>query len=113
MADVSSAPTYETVAREFSAPLQRLVLGYEADSERQRDLHQEIHVALWRAVPSFAGRASLRTFVYRVAHNVAIEHIIRASRDQLSRCIPLEQLEGRQQPSTACERSSTATRSSV
>jgi len=95
MADAPQEPTYESVAREFAAPLQRLAIGYEADAERQRDLLQEMHLALWRALPSFEGRASLRTFVHRVAHNVAVGYVIRSSRDQLSRCVPLEEMEER------------------
>jgi RNA polymerase sigma-70 factor (ECF subfamily) len=87
------APTYEEVAREFAAPLERLVRGYEADAERQRDLLQEIHVAIWRGLPSFDGRASLRTWLYRVAHNVAVSHVIRGHRLRLEKAIPIEGLE--------------------
>jgi RNA polymerase sigma-70 factor, ECF subfamily len=86
-------PTYEAVARDFAAPLERLARGYEADADRQRDLLQEIHVALWRGLPSFDGRASLRTWIYRVAHNVALTHVTRGARSRLERCVPAEALE--------------------
>lgn len=47
---------------------------------------------LWRSLRLFDGRCSLRTWVYRVAHNVAASHIIRARR--LSRrLVDLEALE--------------------
>jgi RNA polymerase sigma-70 factor (ECF subfamily) len=39
--------------------------------EDRRDLLQEIHLALWRSFATFDDRCSLRTWVYRVAHNVA------------------------------------------
>ncbi len=60
--------------------LWRLCRGYERDAERRRDLYQDILVALWRALPSFEGRSSLRTFVLRVAHNTACAHVARARR---------------------------------
>jgi DNA-directed RNA polymerase specialized sigma24 family protein len=34
---------------------------------------QEIRIALWRSFANFDGRCSLRTWVYRVAHNTAAD----------------------------------------
>ena len=69
---------YAEVAAEYSAPLERLARVYERDSESRRDLLQEIHIALWRSLARFDGRCSVRTWVYRVAHNVATSRVIRA-----------------------------------
>src|SRR5262245_44890861 len=60
--------------------LGRLARHYEADPEARRDLEQEILAALWRALPSFRGECAERTWVYRVAHNVAATHVARAIR---------------------------------
>ena len=57
------------------AALQRLTAGYERNAGRRQDLEQEIHLAVWQALPSFANQCSERTFVFRVAHNRAISHI--------------------------------------
>jgi RNA polymerase sigma-70 factor (ECF subfamily) len=46
-------------------------------ADKRRDLLQEIHIALWRSLARFDGRCSTRTWVYRVAHNVATSHVIR------------------------------------
>lgn len=46
----------------------------------RRDLLQEIHLALWRSFENFDARCSLRTWIYRVAHNVAISRIARRRR---------------------------------
>jgi RNA polymerase sigma-70 factor (ECF subfamily) len=89
----AAAQSYEAVAAEYAAPLERLARGYEADADRQRDLLQEIHVALWRGLPSYDARASLRTWVFRVAHNVAVSHVVRGKRVRLEHCIPIEELE--------------------
>src|SRR4051812_34308467 len=71
---------YERIAAGFAAPLARLAGAHEADPSLRQDLLQEIHLALWRSLPAFAGRCSLRTWVYRVAHNVAASHALRRSR---------------------------------
>jgi RNA polymerase sigma-70 factor (ECF subfamily) len=62
---------YSAAAMEHGAALQRLARATEANPERRRDLLQDMHVALWRSFAGFDGRCSVRTWVYRVAHNVA------------------------------------------
>lgn len=66
---------YLAAAAEFGGALQRLARATEANPERRRDLLQDMHVALWRSFASFDGRCGLRTWVYRVAHNVAATHV--------------------------------------
>ncbi|HEV7571163.1 MAG TPA: sigma-70 family RNA polymerase sigma factor [Thermoanaerobaculia bacterium] len=71
---------YEEAAGEYSAALERLAGSYEFDRDKCRDLLQDIHLAIWRSFERFAGNCSLRTWVYRVAHNVAASHAIRHRR---------------------------------
>ena len=71
---------YQQTSAEFGAALERLAYAYEGDAERRRDLLQEIHLQLWRSFEKFNGRCSLRTWIYRVAHNVATSHVIRQTR---------------------------------
>ena len=68
---------YAETAAAFGAALERLARGYERDPDQRRDLLQEIHVALWRSLARFDGRCSLRTWVYRVAHNTATSKALR------------------------------------
>jgi RNA polymerase sigma-70 factor (ECF subfamily) len=68
---------YREAAVEYGDALERLARAYEPDPDRRRDLLQEIHIALWRSLASFEGRCSMRTWVYRVAHNVATTHVLR------------------------------------
>src|SRR5262245_7256894 len=69
---------YANAAELFGAALERLARGYQPDPDKRRDLLQEIHVALWRSLARFDGRCSLRTWVYRVAHNTATSHVLRS-----------------------------------
>ena len=67
---------YLAAARVHGAMIERLARGYEADPELRRDLVQEIHAALWRSYGYFEGQCSERTWVYRIAHNVAVTHVM-------------------------------------
>ncbi|MFN3465887.1 MAG: RNA polymerase sigma factor [Terricaulis sp.] len=73
---------YLAAATEHGGAMQRLASATEANPERRRDLLQDMHVALWRSFASYDERCSLRTWVYRVAHNVAASHIDRERRSR-------------------------------
>ncbi len=83
---------YEQAAGIYSSALDRLARAYEFDAEARRDLLQEIHFHLWRSFSNFDQRCSLRTWVYRVAHNVATGHVIRQRRIR-ERLVNLEDVE--------------------
>lgn len=68
---------YLEAAAEYGPALDRLARGYEADPDLRRDLRQEIHIALWKSLGHFDGRCSLRTWVYRVAHNTGASHVLK------------------------------------
>jgi len=72
MDQAMSPPTtdIEAVLREHGPMLARIAGSYESEPARRDDLLQEISVAVWRALPSWRGDASLRTFAARV-----LEHI--------------------------------------
>jgi RNA polymerase sigma-70 factor (ECF subfamily) len=73
----SADDLYEEVAATFGGAIERLARGYEPETDKRRDLIQEIHVALWRSFAGFDSRCSLRTWVYRVAHNTATSKVFR------------------------------------
>lgn len=60
--------------------IKRVACSYEADSSLADELTQEIYLAIWRALPSFRGASSLRTFVARIATNRAVTHVARSVR---------------------------------
>ena len=84
---------YERISAEYAAPLARLARAHEADPSLQQDLLQEIHIALWRSLPAFGGRCSLRTWVYRVAHNVAATHVLRRRRRFVKNLVSLDDID--------------------
>lgn len=84
---------YSQVAAEYAAPLARLIRAHEADPALQADLRQEIHLALWRSFASFDQRCSLRTWVYRVAHNIAATHVLRSRRRKVDLLVSLDEID--------------------
>jgi len=84
---------YRQAAQIYGAALERLARAYEADAEARRDLLQEIHIGLWRSFEGFDQRCSLRTWIYRVAHNVSTSHVLRQRRARLQNMVGLEELE--------------------
>lgn len=89
---VSQDDLYREAVDQFGSSLGRLASAYEADPEKRRDLRQDIHFQLWRSFRCYDTRCSLRTWVYRVAHHVAVSHILRERRI-LSTLVSLEELE--------------------
>ncbi|HWE48678.1 MAG TPA: sigma-70 family RNA polymerase sigma factor [Bryobacteraceae bacterium] len=83
---------YRAAGDQFAPALERLARAYEADPEKRRDLSQDIHFQLWRSFQHYDSRCSLRTWVYRVAHHVAVSHVIRERRTFLT-LVGLEELE--------------------
>ena len=90
--DVSQDSLYEQAVTTYAASLDRLARAYELDPEARRDLLQDIHLHLWRSFAHFDQRCSLRTWIYRVAHNVATAHVIRQSKIR-KRLVSLEHLD--------------------
>jgi DNA-directed RNA polymerase specialized sigma24 family protein len=84
---------YREAAAAYGAALERLACAYEADPDHRRDLLQEIHLALWRSFAGWDARCSLRTWVYRVAHNAATSHVIRQRRMNSHLLVSLEELD--------------------
>jgi RNA polymerase sigma-70 factor (ECF subfamily) len=84
---------YQEAVDRFGHALERLARAYEADAEKRRDLIQDIHFAIWRSFDGYDRRCSLRTWVYRVAHNTATTHVTRAFRFRRRQFVTLDELE--------------------
>jgi RNA polymerase sigma-70 factor (ECF subfamily) len=54
----------------------RLVGEVEAE-----DVVMDTYLKAWQALPRFGGRASLKTWLYRIAHNCSVDHLRARQRD--------------------------------
>ncbi|MHA7818312.1 MAG: RNA polymerase sigma factor [Erythrobacter sp.] len=82
---------YRQAGDAFAPALARLARAVERDAEKARDLEQEMHCALWTSLSRFNGDCALKTWVYRVAHNVAADHVAKAVRGPKK--VPLEEID--------------------
>jgi RNA polymerase sigma factor (sigma-70 family) len=66
---------FEQILQDHGPMLSRLASSYEANHHLHQELLQEISVALWQALKGFRGDSSIRTYILRVAHNKAVNHV--------------------------------------
>jgi Sigma-70 region 2 len=85
--------TYQEACAAYGAALSRLAGAYEAEPDKRGDLLQEIHIAMWKSLGRFNGSCSLRTWVFRIAHNVAALHVVRERRQNRIKMVGLEELD--------------------
>lgn len=75
---MSKPKDFEEIYREFFPKvlsyLRRLVGRHEAE-----DLAQEVFLKVSAALPDFRGDSNLSTWIYRIAHNTALDHLRKPS----------------------------------
>jgi RNA polymerase sigma factor (sigma-70 family) len=79
---VTHPPDFERLLIAHAEHIEAVVRRYADDPMERDDLRQEIAIAIWRALPSFEGRASERTYVLRIAHNRASTFCLRRARNR-------------------------------
>ena len=75
----------QTILTEHAPLLARVAATFEANVALQDELIQEMSLAVWRAFDAgsfshdegFRGEASIKTYVARIAHNKAVDHVIK------------------------------------
>lgn len=77
MTDPDRERRYLALLNANLAALGRLAASYAGSTGERDDLMQEIALALWQALPRFRGECSERTFLFRIAHNHCVNHIVR------------------------------------
>lgn len=68
---------FQQLITEHGAGIARVAGSYLRNVAERDELVQEIWLGVWRALPSFRGDASLKTFVYRIAHNRSVTELTR------------------------------------
>ncbi|MBO80252.1 MAG: RNA polymerase [Citromicrobium sp.] len=85
------ANLYTHAGEHFAPAIARLARAVECDADKARDLEQDIHLELWRSFARFDGNCALKTWVFRIAHNVAADHVGRDSRKPAT--VDIDQIE--------------------
>jgi RNA polymerase sigma-70 factor (ECF subfamily) len=71
--DAKRRALFERVMREHGGALSRVAVAYAPPGPSRQDLEQEIALGVWEALPGWKEDASLKTFLFRVAHNRCID----------------------------------------
>lgn len=66
---------FATLLEEYNPLLSRIASSYEANTHLQQELLQEISLAVWQALARFKGDSSVKTYIVRIAHNRAVNHV--------------------------------------
>ena len=61
--------------------ISRIALSHEADPSLRGELVQDILLAIWMALPSYRGDASLKTFAASIAQKRCISHVTKRARE--------------------------------
>jgi len=72
--------TFTLLLDAWSPGMLRTARAYVASTEAAEDVVQETWLAVIRGIDGFAGRSSLRTWVYRILVNIAKTHGVKDSR---------------------------------
>ncbi len=62
--------------------LYRICSIYSEDDEDSKDLFQEVLIQIWKSMPSFRGKSSMSTWMFRVALNVCLRFKSKYSKNQ-------------------------------
>lgn len=79
---------FREVSAQHSGLIARIALSYEADPALRRDLVQDVLLAIWLALDTFRGDASLKTFVAAIAQKRSISHVTRRAREPRQEALP-------------------------
>jgi RNA polymerase sigma-70 factor (ECF subfamily) len=82
----------------FSTPIYRLALRMLGDPQDAEDVLQETFIKTYKALPSFEGRSSLSTWLYRIAVNEALMQLRQRRPGQVSIDEDLETEDGEREP---------------
>lgn len=83
------APQLEHIISEYGPMLSRIAASYEYDADLQKDLLQETALAIWQGLKAFEGRASIKTYVARIAHYQGVNHVRKSA--QRPKTAPLDE----------------------
>ena len=71
---------FEVLINKNKDSIWRLCRMYIAETERCKDMYQDIIIQIWKSLPSFKGQSSIETWIYRIAINTCIKASLKIRR---------------------------------
>jgi RNA polymerase sigma-70 factor (ECF subfamily) len=66
---------FEELFARFKGPIMSYIYRFISDRDRAEDICQEVFLRVWRARESYEPRAKVSTWLWTLAHNVAIDEL--------------------------------------
>ena len=109
--DASLEPRFRAALDAHGGVLWRIAGAYARTRPDREDLYQEMLLQVWRALPSFRGEAAERTWLTRIAFNVALGAARRADvRRTVDAPTAIDAAAGEARPDLDAERGDAAAR---
>ncbi len=87
---------FDLLVRKYQYRLQKLVSRFIKDSAEQEDVVQESFIRAYRAIGKFRGDSAFYTWLYRIAVNVAKNHLVAAGRQPPLQDVDIQEMSYRQ-----------------
>ncbi|MCL2747097.1 MAG: sigma-70 family RNA polymerase sigma factor [Oscillospiraceae bacterium] len=71
---------FETLVKNYEKQVYSLALRMSRNRDDAYDLSQEVFLRVYRALPSFMGDSSFSTWLYRLSHNICLDHLRKTKR---------------------------------
>ena len=81
-AQAGSAEAFEALVRLYDADVLRLALRIVRSEDGARDIYQETFLKAFRSLAGFRGECAFRTWLYRIATNLCLDHVRRQAHGQ-------------------------------
>ena len=65
---------FTQIAREYKDTIYMVCYMFSKDTHEVEDLYQEILINIWKSLPSFEGRSSLKSWIWRLSLNTCISY---------------------------------------
>lgn len=89
---------FELLVRHYQGRVASTIARSVADTDRVRDLTQEVFIKAYRALGAFRGESAFYTWLYRIAVNTAKNYVVSASKGIPENDVDFEEAEGRVAP---------------
>jgi RNA polymerase sigma-70 factor, ECF subfamily len=75
---------FELILKRYQGPLYSFILRMVKNQTVAEDLFQEVFVSIIKALPSYRAENKLKSWIYRIANNLTIDHLRKTKRRKTS-----------------------------
>ncbi len=85
-----STECFDVLMQRYERDVYRVAAGFGTTRDNALDICQNVFLKVYRALPSFAGRSSFKTWLLRIAYNEGVNWVRSRQRSRASQQVGLE-----------------------